>query len=81
MKNYDESVEIHHSPNWSYIPDHPYRILITDGSESGNTNTLLILIENINGQILTNFIYTSKIHSNQVSNYLSMGEKKKKLKN
>ena len=78
MKSYDESVEIHHSPNRSYIPDHPYRILITDGSGSGNTNTLLILIENINSQILTKFIYTSKIHSNQVSNYLSMGEKKKR---
>ena len=78
MKNYDESVEIHHSPNWSYIPDHPYRILMIDGSRSGNTNALLILIENINSQILTNFIYTSKIHSNQVSNYLSMGEKKER---
>ena len=78
MKNYDESVEIHHSPNWSYIPDHPYRILMIDGSRSGNTNALLILIENINGQILTKFIYTSKIHSNQVSNYLSMGEKKER---
>ena len=30
MKNieYDESVEINHNPNWPYIPDHPYRILI-----------------------------------------------------
>ena len=29
-KNYDESVEINHIPNWPYIPDHPYRILIID---------------------------------------------------
>ena len=28
MKNYDQSVEINHSPNWPFIPDHPYRILI-----------------------------------------------------
>ena len=28
MKNYDQLVEINHNPNWSYIPDHPYRILI-----------------------------------------------------
>ena len=27
MKNYDQSVEINHNPNWPYIPDHPYRIL------------------------------------------------------
>ena len=28
IKNYDESVEINHNPNWPYIPDHPYRIII-----------------------------------------------------
>ena len=32
--------------NWPYIPDHPYRILIIGGSESGKTNLLLNLIEN-----------------------------------
>ena len=31
MKKYDESAEINHNPNWSYIPDHPYRILIIGG--------------------------------------------------
>ena len=29
-----------------YILDHPYRILITEGSGSGKTNFLLNLIEN-----------------------------------
>ena len=29
---------------WPYIPDHPYRILITGGSGSRKTNTLLNLI-------------------------------------
>ena len=32
--------------NWPYIPDHPYRILIVGGSESGKTNALLNLINN-----------------------------------
>ena len=32
--------------NWPYIPNHPYRILITVGSGSGKTNVLLNLIEN-----------------------------------
>ena len=31
MKNYDQSVEISDNPNWPYIPDHPYRILIIGG--------------------------------------------------
>ena len=35
-----------HNPNWPYIPDHPYRILIIGGSGSGKTNLLLNLIEN-----------------------------------
>ena len=34
-----------HNEKWSYIPDHPYRILIIGGSESGKTNALLNLIK------------------------------------
>ena len=45
MKNYDELVEINHDLNWPYIPDHPYRIIIVDGSESGKINVLLNLIK------------------------------------
>ena len=29
---------------WPYIPDHPYRILIIDGSGSGKINPLISLI-------------------------------------
>ena len=32
--------------NWPYIPDHPYRISIIEGSGSGKTNGLLNLINN-----------------------------------
>ena len=45
MKNYDQSIEIKHNPNWPYIPDHPYRILIIGGLRSGKTNVLLNLIK------------------------------------
>ena len=46
MKNYDQSVEINHNPNWSYITtDNPYRILIIGGSGSGKTNVLLNVIK------------------------------------
>ena len=33
-----------HYKTWPYIPEHPYKILIIDGSGSGKTNTLLNLI-------------------------------------
>ena len=33
-----------HNPKWPEIPDHPYRTLITGGSESGKINVLLSLI-------------------------------------
>ena len=35
-----------HNKNWSKIPDHPYRILIVQGSGSGKTNAVLSLINN-----------------------------------
>ena len=33
-----------HNEKWPYIPDHPYRILISCGSGWGKINTLLNLI-------------------------------------
>ena len=45
VKNYNQSVEIKHNPNWLYIPDHPYRILIIGRLGSGKTNVLLNLIK------------------------------------
>ena len=45
MKNYDQSVKINHNPNWLYVPDNPYRILIIGGSGSGKTNVLSNLIK------------------------------------
>ena len=49
MINFDDYVnesKTKHSKNWSYTPDHPYRILIIGGSGSRKTNVLLNLIEN-----------------------------------
>ena len=47
MINFDELTSENkrvHNPNWPYIPDHPYRILIIGDSGSGKTNALLNLI-------------------------------------
>ena len=41
MKNYDESIEINHNPNWPNISDHPHRISIIGDSGSSKTNVLL----------------------------------------
>ena len=47
MTNYDDkSVNINHDLNWSYIPDHPYKILIIGGSRSAKNHLLLNLIKN-----------------------------------
>ena len=49
MINFDEyrsENNEEHNPNWPYIPDHPYRILIIGGSGSGKTNALWNLINN-----------------------------------
>ena len=44
--NYVNENRTEHNKNWSYIPDHPYRILIIGGSRSGKKNVLLLnLIE------------------------------------
>ena len=44
--NYTNENRTEHNKNWSYIPDHPYRILVIGGSGSARTNLLLKLIEN-----------------------------------
>ena len=75
MKNYDQSVKINHNPNWPYIPDHPYRILIIGGSGSGKTNVLLNLIKHQRSDI-DKIYYTLKILLNQSINCLLMEEKK-----
>ena len=62
MINFDSYVNENkskHNRNWPHIPDHPYRILITEGSASGKTNLLSNLIEN---QLDTDQIYLHAKH-------------------
>ena len=44
MKKNPQKTE--HIQKWLHIPDHPYRLLIIGGSESGKTSALLDLINN-----------------------------------
>ena len=48
MNNFDEYASenrTNHNPDYLYVSDHPYRILIIGGSGSGKTNALINLIE------------------------------------
>ena len=48
MINFDDNInenKVVHNKNCPYTPDHPYRILIIEGSGSGKANVLLNLIE------------------------------------
>ena len=64
MINFDEYKK-EHNPNWQYIPDHPYRILITGGSGTGKANALLNLINN---QTLIKYICMLKIRMKTSTN-------------
>ena len=44
-KNYNKLFKINHNPNWPYISDHPYRMLIIGGSGSGKIDALTNLIK------------------------------------
>ena len=44
--DYANENKTEHNLKWSYIPDHPYRVLIIGGLGSGKTNPLLNLINN-----------------------------------
>ena len=45
MKNYDESIETNYNPNWPYISNQPYGILVASGAGSGKTNVRLNLVK------------------------------------
>ena len=55
------------NPNWREISDHPYRILKTGDSRSGETNALLNLINH--DLDIDKFFYMLKIRMKQNSNW------------
>ena len=83
MKNYGKSVEINYNPNWSYIPDHPYRILIIGGSGSGKTNVLLNLIKHQRPDIKKIYLYVKDPFKSKYQLFINGREKVgiKNLKN
>ena len=51
----------HPNPNWTYVPDHPCRILIIGGTGSGKTNALL--------NVINYQLYIDKIYFNAKNPY------------
>ena len=49
-----------HNSNWPKISDHPYRILVIGGSESGKSKSLLNLLNH--QPDIDKFFYMVKIH-------------------
>ena len=78
-KNYNESVEINHNPNWPYFPDHPYRMLIITVSGSAKTNVLLNLITRQRPDIGKIHLYTKDPFESKYQMLIN-GEKKWGLK-
>ena len=75
MKNYDQSIEINHNPNWPYIPDHPHRTLIIWWFRIRKNKCVIEFNNKKNDQKMTKFTHMSKIHSNQSITCLLMEEK------
>ena len=65
--NFDDHAnenKINYNPNWSYIRDHSYRILIIGGSGSGKTKALLNLI-NTKPDIDQIYLYAKDPHEDK----------------
>ena len=58
-----------HNKKWPYIPDHPYRMLIIGGSESGKTNVSLNLIKEQDGDNLIDkmYLYAKDLNETNIS--------------
>ena len=70
MINFDDYAnenKTEHILKWLYIPDHPYRILIIEGSGSVKTNALLNLVNN-QPDIDKTYLYV-KIHMKLNANF------------
>ena len=77
MINFDNYVienRTEHNRIWSYVPGHPYRILIIGGSGSGRTNLLLNLIED-QRDIDKIFLYAKDLYEAKYQYLINIREK------
>ena len=72
--DYTKQNKTEHNQKWSYIPDHPYRILIIGGSRSGKTNALLNLRNN-QPDIDKIYLYAKDLYEAKYQNLINKREK------
>ena len=63
-----------HNEKWPYIPDHPYRILITSGSGSGKTNALKINLINGQNDIDKTYLYARDLSEPKYEHFIKKHE-------
>ena len=73
-------MEINQNPSWPYIPNHPYRILISVGSGSGKTNALLNLRKHQQSDIDKIYLYVKNIFESKYQLAIN-GREKVEIKN
>ena len=64
------------NPNWSQIPDHPYKILVIGGSGPGKTNSLFDLI-NQEPDIDNIYLYAKDPYEGKYQFFINKRTKKK----
>ena len=77
IKNYDQSAEINRNPNWPYIRDHHYRLLIIVGSRSDKNNVLLNLSKNQLPDIDTIYLFVKDSFESKYELLIKASEKVK----
>ena len=75
MINYDESVKKNQNRNWSYFPDHLYRIFIVGGLGLGKSNALLNLIQNQGPDVDKSFLYFKDVLESKYQLLINRREK------
>ena len=82
MINFDEYTNedrVNHNPNYPYMPDHSYRILIIGGSGSVKINLLLNLINN-QPDIDKIYLYAKDPYENKYQFMINKRRRKHRIK-
>ena len=75
MRKFDELVKTNHNPNWPYILNNPYRILVLEGSRSDKINALMNLIKYQQPGIVKIHLYIKNLFQSKYILLINGGQK------